>query len=523
MFKFIKSQIEASKQKKLNEEIRRQEERRKQEEIRIQEQENKRKILEKSLKDICVNNGIEVTLLGVDLLTLYGFIKECITNLNINIDQDIFYQNFMDIYFLSRDINTLKEFDNKINKFEVKKIFIKNFKKYISNNNYIDNFRDIIFKSGIQNEMLEEVLYFGRQTFDMVLEQTKDTLSNINNRINVSQSIESCKILTLWMLMMYAVAFNRFFIILKYKKSFLQNEELYNITINLYNEKSKEFDKEDDIYFAVRDKAFSMYENFYSNTFDEKLKVEEFGILSYLICKSYKFKELDIDNSLKEVMSDFNIDYILNKDKIGCSDIENVIYKIGEYFIDSENSFKYMYCDLINICIEKIDTKELITMYSKFIEEMDRVKEIKKNQDLEKEKNRYLNNDFRIEEQIREDKNNFKNISNGQEFEIYLKKLYTRLGYNVELTKTTGDQGADLILYKDGLKIVVQAKFYSSPVGNKAIQEVVGAIKFYDADFGIVVTNNLFTKSAIELAEVNGIELIDEFKLNQLRQQIYDN
>ena len=100
-------------------------------------------------------------------------------------------------------------------------------------------------------------------------------------------------------------------------------------------------------------------------------------------------------------------------------------------------------------------------------------------------------------------------IETGVDFENVLKKIYEQMGYIVETTKVTGDQGADLVVQKNNRKAVIQAKFYSSQVGNSAVQEVVAAIKYYNAQKGIVITNNVFTKSAIELAEANSIQLID--------------
>ncbi len=93
----------------------------------------------------------------------------------------------------------------------------------------------------------------------------------------------------------------------------------------------------------------------------------------------------------------------------------------------------------------------------------------------------------------------------GEDFEIVLKLLYEQLGYDVSMTKTTGDQGADLIMEKNGTKVVVQAKYYSSPVRNSAVQEVVGALKYYGAQKAIVVTNNTYTNVAIELAKYNNV------------------
>ena len=63
------------------------------------------------------------------------------------------------------------------------------------------------------------------------------------------------------------------------------------------------------------------------------------------------------------------------------------------------------------------------------------------------------------------------------------------------------------------LQTVVQAKRYFNKVSNKAVQEVVASMKYYNATSGIVVTNNYFTKSAIEFAEANNIKLWDRDKL----------
>ena len=97
----------------------------------------------------------------------------------------------------------------------------------------------------------------------------------------------------------------------------------------------------------------------------------------------------------------------------------------------------------------------------------------------------------------------------GEDFEVVLKLIYEQLGYEVSLTKTTGDQGADLVMQKNGTKVVVQAKYYSSPVGNSAVQEVVGALNYYGAQKAIVVTNNSFTNAAVDLARVNNVQLVD--------------
>lgn len=60
----------------------------------------------------------------------------------------------------------------------------------------------------------------------------------------------------------------------------------------------------------------------------------------------------------------------------------------------------------------------------------------------------------------------------GRQFELYLGILFKHLGYAVKVTRAAGDFGADLVLEKDGKRIVVQAKRYSKNVGIEAVQQV---------------------------------------------------
>jgi restriction system protein len=57
-------------------------------------------------------------------------------------------------------------------------------------------------------------------------------------------------------------------------------------------------------------------------------------------------------------------------------------------------------------------------------------------------------------------------------------------------------------------RIVVQCKFYSSPVGNKAVQEAAAARLHERADQAIVVSNAAYTKAARQLAGTTGVILL---------------
>lgn len=108
----------------------------------------------------------------------------------------------------------------------------------------------------------------------------------------------------------------------------------------------------------------------------------------------------------------------------------------------------------------------------------------------------------------------------GTTFEQLLLEYFRKLGYKGKTTEEYGDYGADLLLAKDNIKYVVQAKRWNRKVDIKAVQEIVAAIKHYKADRGIVITNNFFTRNAENLARSNNIELWDRNKLINLMSRV---
>jgi HJR/Mrr/RecB family endonuclease len=98
----------------------------------------------------------------------------------------------------------------------------------------------------------------------------------------------------------------------------------------------------------------------------------------------------------------------------------------------------------------------------------------------------------------------------GIEFENFLADVFREWGYVVETTKSTGDQGVDLVISKGGRRVAVQAKGYpGTTVGNKAIQEAHAGRSFYRCDSSAVITNSSFTTGAVELAKSVDCALID--------------
>lgn len=135
---------------------------------------------------------------------------------------------------------------------------------------------------------------------------------------------------------------------------------------------------------------------------------------------------------------------------------------------------------------------------------------------------------------------------NGREFEKFIAKLYRAMGFTSKTTMDlkeendlpecimnrsgNGEQGADVIVFFNKPEIffgreydgfIIQCKQYSNKVENKAIQEVVGAVKMYEKHFirklqPVVITNNYFTGPAEDLAKANEVILINRDSLPEL-------
>nr|WP_289038131.1 restriction endonuclease [uncultured Allobacillus sp.] len=112
----------------------------------------------------------------------------------------------------------------------------------------------------------------------------------------------------------------------------------------------------------------------------------------------------------------------------------------------------------------------------------------------------------------------------GKDFEHFLLPIYMSQGYSGEVTRSSGDFGADLILRGFKEVVVVQAKRYDilRKVGISAVNEVVGAAGYYNATKKIVITNSTFTDAAIQTAIRNQVILLDRGDLIKLIKEYND-
>jgi len=108
----------------------------------------------------------------------------------------------------------------------------------------------------------------------------------------------------------------------------------------------------------------------------------------------------------------------------------------------------------------------------------------------------------------------------GLEFESFVGDLLKNLGYTgVQVTKSSGDQGVDVIASKNGKKYAIQCKNYSSSLNNKPIQEVTTGKAIYGCDVGVVLTNSTFNQNAVEAAKATGTLLWDRRTLQKMLSQ----
>ncbi len=116
---------------------------------------------------------------------------------------------------------------------------------------------------------------------------------------------------------------------------------------------------------------------------------------------------------------------------------------------------------------------------------------------------------------------NLQNLS-GQDFEKIIDSLLTRMGFQTEMTKTTGDGGIDIIARFDkpifGGLYLFQCKRFSPDnlVGAPTVRDFYGAVTADRAVKGILITTSDFTAQAQEFAQRVGIELIGMTQLQKL-------
>lgn len=90
----------------------------------------------------------------------------------------------------------------------------------------------------------------------------------------------------------------------------------------------------------------------------------------------------------------------------------------------------------------------------------------------------------------------------GYEFERFIARLLKAMGYtDIHLTPAT-DQGGDIVCKSpEGVRTVVQAKRWKKTLGNRVVQEILGAMLYYDCQQGMIISSSYFSTPAEDLAD----------------------
>lgn len=101
----------------------------------------------------------------------------------------------------------------------------------------------------------------------------------------------------------------------------------------------------------------------------------------------------------------------------------------------------------------------------------------------------------------------------GLEFEHCVTGLLRIQGYENIRQTVQYDLGVDIIADKDDIRWGIQVKRYSGLVGADAVRQVVTALRSYQCDMAMVVTNSVYSRPAEGLARDSDCVLIDRNEL----------
>lgn len=94
------------------------------------------------------------------------------------------------------------------------------------------------------------------------------------------------------------------------------------------------------------------------------------------------------------------------------------------------------------------------------------------------------------------------------EFEQAVGEIWENRGYDANVTKGSGDRGADVIAHKPNEQVIIEAKKWSeqNKVGRPVVHKLAGAQQDHGADRAVIVTTSDFTDEAEDSADEIGIE-----------------
>ena len=105
----------------------------------------------------------------------------------------------------------------------------------------------------------------------------------------------------------------------------------------------------------------------------------------------------------------------------------------------------------------------------------------------------------------------------GRGFELGVAKVLTEKGYSVKLTGSSwGDEGVDLVLMKDGKKIIIQCKAHKNFMSAGVVRELYGTLMHQKADEAWLIITSGYYSGAREFAAGKPLKLLTAWDLMKL-------
>jgi len=152
-----------------------------------------------------------------------------------------------------------------------------------------------------------------------------------------------------------------------------------------------------------------------------------------------------------------------------------------------------------------IKDDETIFVYNEYLNDLE-----ENSSSIKKKKGEIEDYKNRLKQIEKQKKRDYWIEQDGYEFERSIAHLFEGLGYYVELTNKTGDEGVDMFLNNN---TVVQCKATKSSVSPSVVRDLYGTMKHFKAQKGILVSTGGFTSGSIDFAMGKNIELWDMDKI----------
>lgn len=101
------------------------------------------------------------------------------------------------------------------------------------------------------------------------------------------------------------------------------------------------------------------------------------------------------------------------------------------------------------------------------------------------------------------------------QFVVYMSKLFTLKGYQVNLTPVANNHGVDMTVEKMGVKTAVSCVLSNKILGEEDVRRVEQGKQFYGTSRAMVVTNQFFDRNAAAYGKSQSTSLVDRNVLAQ--------